>query len=79
MYYCQVPGNVLINNLYCKTYPIHNIEKGEDKIKPGIVLQNGFTILPTPIPNSYERIEVDGMYLIDNSEYIYLYVLKEVD
>jgi len=26
-----------------------------------------------------ERIEVDGIYLIDTSEYIFLYVLREAD
>ena len=39
-------------------------------------MHNDFTILPTTIENSFERIEVNGIYLIDNGEYIFLYVLK---
>ena len=42
-------------------------------------MSNDFTILPTTIANSMERIEVNGIYLIDNGEYIFLYVLKEAD
>ena len=45
----------------------------------GTIMDNNFTILPTTIENSYERIEVNGIYLIDNAEYIYLYVLKEAN
>ena len=39
-------------------------------------MENGFTVLPTNIANTFERIEVNGIYLIDSAEYIYLYVLE---
>ncbi len=42
-------------------------------------MENGFTVLPTTTESSFERIELEGIYLIDNSEYIYVYVLKEAD
>ena len=42
-------------------------------------MENGFTVLPTTIESSFERIELEGVYLIDNSEYIYVYVMKEAD
>ena len=78
IYYCSVPGNVLINNLYSKVYPIHDIyDKKDADLIAGTIMENNFTILPTTIPNSYERIEVDGIYLIDNAEYIFLYILKK--
>ena len=38
------------------------------------------TILPYPtIIASLERIEMEGIYLIDTGEFIYLYVLKMAD
>jgi len=80
MYYFSTPLNVLINNLYCKIYPIHDIYKRyHEKYIPGTIMKNNFTILPTTIENSYERIEIKGIYLIDNSEYIYIYVLEKAD
>jgi hypothetical protein len=44
------------------------------------MFDNDEVVLPYPtIPASLERIEKVGIYLIDTSEYIYLYVLKEAD
>lgn len=70
---------MLIRNLYNKIYPIHDIYNTSDKYTPGNIMKNDFTILPTTIANSLERIEVNGIYLIDNGEYIFLYILKEAD
>ena len=74
-----MPLNVLINNLISKVYPIHDIYNVNEEFTPGNIMTNDLTILPTTIANSFEKIEIDGIYLIDNSEYIYLYVLKEAD
>ena len=36
-------------------------------------------MLPSSVRASMERIELEGIYLIDTAEYIYLYVLKQAD
>ena len=46
---------------------------------PGNEMDNGYIILPATIPNSFERIEINGIYLIDTAEFIYIYVLKQAN
>jgi len=66
MYYCSVPVHELLFNLYNKVYPIHDIYEKNNHV-PGDIVENGFTILPSTVANSGEKIEVNGIYLIDNA------------
>ena len=35
--------------------------------------------MPSTVPCSFNRLAVNGVYLIDNAETIYLYVMKQAD
>ena len=73
--------------LYPQIYPVHvrkddRIFQSNGKyVRIGEEVYNGGgdVMLPSTVRASMERIELEGIYLIDTAEYIYLYVLKQAD
>jgi len=74
----KMPINVASNFLYPKVFPIHSIYSIEENT-PGQTNEDGRVILPSSIAPSTDKITDDGIYLIDNSESIFLYVRNQAD
>ena len=75
--FIKTPLNVLSNIFYVKMYPLHTIWTGEE-YSPGDVIE-GRTILGGNLAATDEKIDDNGIYLLDNGEILYLYVKKNVD
>jgi protein transport protein SEC24 len=79
--FMKSPVNVLSNIWYPKLYPIHNIFDG-DSLAPGSVIQTA-DITRVSVGNSLactdEKIDENGMYLLDSGEIIYFYVKQDAD
>jgi len=75
--FIRAPLNVLSNYLYPKVYPLHTIWT-EDEYAPGNVVGNRIS-LPANLAATDEKIDDNGIYLIDNSEFLFLYVKRGVD
>ena len=50
--------------------------RGNELLKAGSELNNGNFVLLSTIRASLERIELEGIYLVDTGSYIYIYVLR---
>ena len=93
--FVSYPANQLTGLLYPRVYPIHSLyndedsqdilhNKNNDSVKdtqnlPGTYLSEYLVSLPSTIPASLDRLSSFGIYLIDNGETIYLYVMKDAD
>lgn len=75
--FIKTPLNVLSNLLYIKMYPLHTIWT-DDVHAPGNIV-DGRTVLGGNLAATDEKIDDDGIYLLDNGEFLYIYVKKNVD
>ena len=74
----KMPINCASNFLYPKVFQIHTIcDVGEPG--PGQTTEEGRIIMPVNIPTTQDKLTDDGIYLIDNSESICLYVRNQAD
>jgi len=70
----------LISWLYPKIYPIHSIyDEGLNLPIPGDVNDEGRITIPSTIPCTNTLFEEKGVYLIDDSETIFLYICLKVN
>lgn len=74
----SLPPNQLSNFLYPKIYPLHSIFEVQTSLEetPGYINEDK-VIMPSNIPCSIDRLSSFGIYLIDNGETIYIYVMKD--
>ena len=74
----RLPINCMSTVLYPKLYAVHNINTAED-LTPGRTTEDGRTVLMGNLATTQDKIDDDGIYLIDNGETIYVYVRKAAD
>ena len=84
----EKPVGDLLKYIYPKIYPIHNlynekpsnfIKVNEIQYKCGDLINDSHYLVPPTIRLSLGKIDLKGIYLIDNGDYIYLYVLHKVN
>ncbi|KAL4464887.1 hypothetical protein ABPG74_011448 [Tetrahymena malaccensis] len=75
------PPNQLSNFLYPKIYALHSIYENQSNLDlaPGSYIAEDKVIMPTNIPSSIDRLSSFGIYLIDNGETIFIYVMKDAN
>eukprot|EP01017_Pseudomicrothorax_dubius_P008358 TRINITY_DN12740_c0_g2_i1.p1 TRINITY_DN12740_c0_g2~~TRINITY_DN12740_c0_g2_i1.p1 ORF type:complete len:602 (-),score=127.54 TRINITY_DN12740_c0_g2_i1:161-1966(-) len=76
---CDRSVTFYLGYLYPKIYALHNFDSPtiypNPNERPGDVLdEEGRVIIPSNTPARQDRIEADGVYLFDDSEYLRLYV-----
>lgn len=76
--FMRLPVNVMSTILYPKVYAMHSIYSiGE--FGPGQMTEDGRVVMTNSIATTEDKFDDDGIYLIDNSETIFVYVKKQVD
>jgi len=75
--FIKMPLNVLSNVLYVKLYALHTIWV-DDEYAPGNIVE-GRVVLGPNLASTDEKIDDNGMYLLDNGETLYIYVKKGID
>ncbi|CAK73562.1 unnamed protein product (macronuclear) [Paramecium tetraurelia] len=71
----------LNNFFYPKLFPIHDINNQlvADKYYVGTMTDEEKTALPHNIATTIDKIKSDGIYLLDTSQFIYIYVGQNAD
>ena len=70
----------MISWLYPKIYPIHSIyDEGLNLPMPGDITDEGRITIPSTIPCTNTLFEENGVYLIDDSDTIFLYICLKVN
>jgi len=71
----MIDAKNVVNSLYPRLYAVHNFEEGEGEL----VGEDNTTIkMPRTLANTSEIFESEGMYLMDDGSYIWLYISRGV-
>ena len=76
--FTRLPVNVMSTILYPKLYAIHPIYQ-VDELGPGKTTEEGRVVLMNNLATTQDKIDDDGIYLIDTAETIYVYVKKDAN
>ena len=75
--FIKTPLNVLSNIFYVKMYSLHDIWT-EDSYAPGNMVDDR-VVLGKNLAATDEKIDDNGIYLLDNGEFLFIYVKRGVD
>jgi len=77
--FTKMPLNVLSTLWYPKLYPIHTLFDSYEMVPGSVNEDTQKTILPSNIACTDEKIDDNGIFLLDNSEQIYVYVKADAN
>jgi len=77
--FTRYPCNVLSNLWYPKLISLHDIYESKEFAAGSLVEETQRIIVPANIAATDEKIDDNGIYLLDNNETIYIYVRKEAE
>lgn len=72
----------ILTYLYPKVYPLHLLDERHGNsvdqfdFQPGSKLDDGTTIMPDSLPCTIEALSVEGIYLVDEGEAMYLLIFE---
>lgn len=73
----QIPVDEAIKTLYPRLYPVGaEFENGEGQ--PDMLGETVCYKLPRPLSSTSELLDSDGMYILDDGRYVYLYIGRNV-